>query len=56
MATTRSQNPADLVKHYIDLIAESRRKLEESLSEISEYSERLHRITADTNQRLLSRD
>lgn len=54
--TPRSQNPADLVKHYIDLIAESRRKLEESLSEIAEYSERLHRITAETSQRLLSRD
>jgi hypothetical protein len=51
-----SQNPADLVKHYTDLIVESRLKLEEALAEIAEYAKQLQRITSETHQRLLTRD
>jgi hypothetical protein len=51
-----SQNPADLVKHYTDLIIEERRKLEEALAAISEYANQLRRVADDAGQRLLTRD
>lgn len=56
MADARSRNPADLVKHYSDLIMEERRKLEESLAAITEYAEHLRRVAQDAQQRLLTRD
>jgi hypothetical protein len=56
MADARSRNPAELVKHYTDLITGERLKLEETLVNIAEYAEALRRVAVDTHQRLLTRD
>jgi hypothetical protein len=52
----RTQNPADLVKYYTDLIVGERRKIEESLAAIAEYADQLRRVCNDAGQRLLTRD
>ena len=49
------QNPADEFKHWNDLINEEIRKLEESLSNISEYSAKLHAVATDSVRRLIGR-
>lgn len=54
--TVRMRNPADAVKYYTDLINEERVKLEEALAAITEYAKRLQQVTAETHQRLLTRD
>lgn len=51
----RMQNPADLIKHFIDLINQEQNKIEESLAAIADYAEKLQHITEDSRQRLLSR-
>jgi hypothetical protein len=51
----RNANPADLVKYYSDLIMDSRRKLEEALAEIAEYSDQLRRVATETSHRLISK-
>jgi hypothetical protein len=56
MVDARSKNPAELVKYYVELIQDERRKLEEALAAISEYAAQLKRVTDDTAQRLLTRD
>jgi hypothetical protein len=56
MTDKRMTNPADMVKHLTDLILDERRKLEEALANISEYSEQLRRVASDTERRLLTRD
>jgi len=51
-----SQNPADLVKYYSDLIIDERRKIYESLAAIAEYADQLRRVTSDAGQRLIARE
>jgi hypothetical protein len=51
-----SQNPADLVKYYTDMIVAERIKIEEALAAIAEYADQLRRVAADAGQRLLTRD
>lgn len=55
-APRRSGNPAEGVKFYTDQINAAREKLEEALADIAEYAEKLAQLTADTRQRLLTRD
>jgi len=56
MATRTQGNPADLVKHYSDLIMAERAKLEEALANIAEYANQLRRVADDAGRRLLTRD
>lgn len=56
MAARRTGNPADGVKYYTDQIIASREKLEEALSEIADYADKLSQLTSDARQRLLTRD
>lgn len=59
MITKRTQtnpNPADLLKHYTDMINVERANIEQSLRNIAHYGEQLTNIAVDTNQRLLTRD
>ena len=55
MVDRRAHNPGDLIKYYHDLIGEERRKIEECLTNISEYSARLKEVTDDTARRLIAR-
>lgn len=52
----RSQNPADIVVHYTELIMQERRKIAESMAAISEYADKLRHIADDTERRLLTKD
>ena len=52
----RNANPADLVKHYTDLIMVERGKLEDALSNIAEYADALRKVTIETSRRLISHD
>ena len=56
MADRRQHNPADLVSHLSEMIAEERRKIAESMAAISDYAEQLRRVADDTGQRLLTKD
>jgi hypothetical protein len=55
MADTRGRNPADLVKHYTDLIMAERVKLEEALAAIAEYADQLRRVAEDAGRKLIGR-
>lgn len=55
MAQQRMQNPADMLKYYVDLINAERDIIENSLAAIADYAEKLQHITEDSRQRLLSR-
>jgi len=56
MADRRGRDSADNFKELTDRIAEERRKIEEAVAAIAEYSAALHRVAADTERRLLTRD
>lgn len=51
----RQMQHADMVRHYIDLIQQEKKKLEEALENISEYAAALKQATDDTQQRLIGR-
>jgi Asp-tRNA(Asn)/Glu-tRNA(Gln) amidotransferase C subunit len=51
MATRQSQT--DLVRTYINLIQEERRKIDEALESIAEYAEALHEVTTEARERLM---
>ena len=55
MVDKRTHNPADLVKHYTDLINEERLKMEECFANIVEYADQLRRVADDARQRLIAR-
>jgi hypothetical protein len=52
----KQQSQTDLVRMYIALIQEERKKLEDSLEAIAEYAERLRQASLDAQQRLIGRD
>jgi len=55
MATRdRPTTQTDLVRMYIDLIEEEKRRLNECFANIQEYAMKLHEATADAQQRLLA--
>jgi Asp-tRNA(Asn)/Glu-tRNA(Gln) amidotransferase C subunit len=49
----KAQSQTDLVRMYIGLIQEERRKLDESLEAIADYAEKLHAITTEARERLM---
>jgi hypothetical protein len=56
MADSRTRNPADAVKFYVDAINAERQKIDDALMAIAEFAEQLRRVTMETHQRLLTRD
>jgi hypothetical protein len=47
------QSQTDLVRTYIGLIQEERRKLDEALEAIAYYAEKLHAVTTEARERLM---
>jgi hypothetical protein len=49
------QTQTDMVRMYIELIQDERRKLEESLEAIAEYADKLRAASTEAQQRLIGR-
>ena len=47
------QTQTDLVRMYIGLIQEERRKLDDALESIADYAEKLHAVTTEARERLM---
>jgi hypothetical protein len=52
---SRQMSQADTVRHYIELIQNEKRKIEESLAAIREYADKLSEASGEAEQRLIGR-